>query len=110
MATKHRSAFLFLVKGLCDDCGHVITKGCDRKVVSHDTTEPAGGVRATGARIADVQERAVELYCAGWWAPAIAEELGVSVNGVYGLLRERGVVRSKSDAQRQANARARAKV
>jgi len=54
---------------------------------------------------ADVRERAVGLYCAGWAAPAVAEELGVSMNGVYALLRERGVVRSKSEAQRLANAR-----
>jgi len=47
----------------------------------------------------------VALYCAGWPAPAIAEELGVSENGVYELLRERELVRSKSDAQRLANER-----
>jgi len=56
---------------------------------------------------ADVQERAVELYCAGWPAPAVAQELGVSANGVYELLRERELVRSKSEAQRLANARRR---
>jgi len=56
---------------------------------------------------ADVQERAVEFYCAGQSAPAIAQELGVSVNGVYELLRERGVMRTKSEAQRLANERRR---
>jgi len=47
---------------------------------------------------ADVQERAVEMYGAGWAVPAIAQELGVSVNGVYELLRERGVVRTRSES------------
>lgn len=54
---------------------------------------------------ADVQERAVALYCAGWSAPTIAQELGVSVNGVYELLRDRELLRSWSEAQRLANAR-----
>jgi len=52
---------------------------------------------------ADVQERTVALYCAGQSALAIAAELGVSQNGVYELLRERELVRSKSEAQRLAN-------
>ena len=56
---------------------------------------------------ADVHERAVALYCAGWAAPAVAEELGVSVNGVYELLRERGVVRSKGEAAKLASGRRR---
>ena len=56
---------------------------------------------------ADVHERVVALYCAGWAAPAVAEELGVSVNGVYALLRERGVVRSKGEAAKLASGRRR---
>ena len=54
---------------------------------------------------ADVQERAVELYCAGWAAPAVAQELGVNLNAVYELLRDRELVRSGSEAQLLANAR-----
>ena len=59
---------------------------------------------------ADVQERAVALYCAGQSAPVVAAELGVSENGVYELLRERGVVRSKSEAQRLVGRRWREEV
>ena len=47
----------------------------------------------------------MELYCTGESAPAVAQELGVSVNGVYGLLRERELVRSRSDAQLLAHGR-----
>lgn len=47
------------------------------------------------------------LYCAGQPAPAVAMDLGVSVNGVYGFLGERELMRSQSEAAKLANDRRR---
>lgn len=64
-----------------------------------------------GARIeppANWEAAAVERYLAGESGPAVAKALGLPVGRVYGVLRERGVLRPASEARRLEEARRRA--
>ena len=49
---------------------------------------------------AELAAEVLERYAAGEPGPAIAAELGLTRGRVYALLRERGVVRTKSEAKR----------
>ena len=57
---------------------------------------------------AEVADQVVERYAAGESAPAIAEGLEVPAGRVYKLLRERGVLRSASEARKVDQGRRRA--